>query len=1189
MEIWSNYEMPDFMDENGQTWRWDSTSQDYLPVGGSPDLRDRIDLDHASGGDNDLFRPDQATGGPGDANEGNLFQTKNPLREGIYASSSLEEEAKAAVAPVIQTYGGLNPLLDDLEATYAGDPEAGKRLRAVVSEYWTGDIFQWATLFNEFQRNLLQAWELEQQFRNSRVAAKPGEFYKGERITVIPGHQYAGWYPGYVVLVVTEDHYAPDDQGKPHYYAEDDYGNRFFLDSTGQVETLNGQQWEPFGELAGLLPHEEVTPQSFKVDPTDASSSGLTFPEDWSKESSYLEDFPPIWRSYANQAADEIIANEVTVGFKTPSWAEVIRHFGQLAGVKVGQMPEFGALVRTLISQLSDSTPGSLTFPEEWNREGSIKLGSEDFLPSRMNISMEEIQTVIAQLREQGHSIEIDDSKTKRNSFGLVYDGAWVWLYFSRGMLTDAETFGQNVGSGAIDELLSILGEALNADFYSEYSEEYQDWMNKEEEDEWGHLPEDYICDQFTPMDPDPDWEGDDLAAPQNYCKNCGRHKNIHFGGSGSGSYWNPDGTRKTSKVAGDIFRMGDELVGNLSYLKTPEGEIWMGKPGEHHQNIWRRQMGNEPEDDLDNYIDHGQGNIGYAIKNGVPSKWIHNDPYDLDDAAWADMELNDPELLSKAEQSLRDWMTEYGITDASQVPKDWEYSEWSGDSWGPRLAVELSEPPTLTPQMPDLNYVLDYNPEDVLDKGWTAWYDISPDCWGCEECYFRGLTWEQGRDKLIELVMEFGANDGLSSEGRERVRHTLATASPGQPIELKVAAAWRRSLEIAVRLFKGEDGRPNWPRLGATEQNVAGVCVKAKDTDRILMLQRSIEDEDDPAAGTWEFPGGHIEKDEGLFNGAKREWEEEVGVKLPEGERAGHVDNGKYRLFFYTIPEEKSIEIFERNVVNPDDPDGDNSEALAWWEPEDARRNPALREEVKKMHWAQIKTAKSWPGAGWSRIPFVVFSDGSYKIGEPGDEHWLLATTISPDDPYSYVSDDWGQGEFMLDHDAQEYCSHFPDNDRSFDLDSDYAGEWPRIKREVTDQILSQYPDYKPWGGYKETSLDPEPGMQIWFWWDSTWHEGWIEYAGLQGVIIGTRDRELPAEISMDWDYHMTNGPKAGQELPWQSLPPEGPPPQALENWPVLPGNYPRGDGTFYDDDPADTTPGDLTFPPDWDDYIPL
>jgi 8-oxo-dGTP pyrophosphatase MutT (NUDIX family) len=129
-----------------------------------------------------------------------------------------------------------------------------------------------------------------------------------------------------------------------------------------------------------------------------------------------------------------------------------------------------------------------------------------------------------------------------------------------------------------------------------------------------------------------------------------------------------------------------------------------------------------------------------------------------------------------------------------------------------------------------------------------------------------------------------------------------------------------------------------------------AGLAVLAADTGRVLMLQRGAGD-GDPAGGTWEFPGGTLDGDEAPREAAIREWCEETGLTLPAGEVTGtwRSSNGIYRGYVWQVALEDSVPIHEGRdeVTNPDDPDGDAVEALAWWEPGQLVRNPAVRPEL--------------------------------------------------------------------------------------------------------------------------------------------------------------------------------------------------------------------------------------------------
>lgn len=137
-----------------------------------------------------------------------------------------------------------------------------------------------------------------------------------------------------------------------------------------------------------------------------------------------------------------------------------------------------------------------------------------------------------------------------------------------------------------------------------------------------------------------------------------------------------------------------------------------------------------------------------------------------------------------------------------------------------------------------------------------------------------------------------------------------------------------------------------------------AGLVVLAADTGRVLLLQRALDD-DDPASGRWEYPGGALEGDETPYEGAVREWAEEVGHPVPDGEVTGSWigTNGVWQGFVLLTPTEADVDpntgVDDRITINPDqDPDDDHAEVAAWWEPSDLPGMAALRDECQDTPW---------------------------------------------------------------------------------------------------------------------------------------------------------------------------------------------------------------------------------------------
>jgi 8-oxo-dGTP pyrophosphatase MutT (NUDIX family) len=189
--------------------------------------------------------------------------------------------------------------------------------------------------------------------------------------------------------------------------------------------------------------------------------------------------------------------------------------------------------------------------------------------------------------------------------------------------------------------------------------------------------------------------------------------------------------------------------------------------------------------------------------------------------------------------------------------------------------------------------------------------------------------------------------------EDREALAKAEAVAFRRFAKARRRAGKWRdfefRSVDPVRARRLNQAGRAQ-VRKDAGEVAVAGLAVHAADTGRVLMLQRALDPED-PAAGFWEMPGGHLEDGETPLRGAWREWAEETGLIPPPGAATGTWESadGVYEGIVWTVDSEDAVPINgdRDQITNPDDPDGDAVEAIAWWDPAQLAGNPAVRPEL--------------------------------------------------------------------------------------------------------------------------------------------------------------------------------------------------------------------------------------------------
>jgi 8-oxo-dGTP pyrophosphatase MutT (NUDIX family) len=245
-----------------------------------------------------------------------------------------------------------------------------------------------------------------------------------------------------------------------------------------------------------------------------------------------------------------------------------------------------------------------------------------------------------------------------------------------------------------------------------------------------------------------------------------------------------------------------------------------------------------------------------------------------------------------------------------------------------------------------------------------------------------------------------------------------------------------------------------------------AGVALLAADTGRVLMLQRALPEDgedDDPAAGHWEFPGGKIDGDETPLMAGLREWSEETGCKVPKKARVTGEwvsPNGVYHGYVLTVPGEDSVPVFgdRDHTTNPDDPDGDRLEAIAWWQPDQLADNPAIRAELAGTIPAVLRALKT--GVSKSAV------EGHHVPGTPFEYTHGWRRGNGDNDGHTYFRVQSGARDVTDLLDPAEQTSHAWGHEHLEDRTTDRAGISACTSREQLAQYLGTYGQGIPFGG---------------------------------------------------------------------------------------------------------------------------
>lgn len=140
-------------------------------------------------------------------------------------------------------------------------------------------------------------------------------------------------------------------------------------------------------------------------------------------------------------------------------------------------------------------------------------------------------------------------------------------------------------------------------------------------------------------------------------------------------------------------------------------------------------------------------------------------------------------------------------------------------------------------------------------------------------------------------------------------------------------------------------EGRDS-PRRVYPKTPLIGVGAVVQRGKRILLIKRANE----PARGLWSIPGGLVEVGETLKEAAKREVEEETGIKVEIGEFLDIIENiirdrdGRVK-FHYVLIDFRAKPVSEDAELSP------SSEALEarWFTPEEMKNIP-LTQTVRRL-----------------------------------------------------------------------------------------------------------------------------------------------------------------------------------------------------------------------------------------------
>lgn len=132
----------------------------------------------------------------------------------------------------------------------------------------------------------------------------------------------------------------------------------------------------------------------------------------------------------------------------------------------------------------------------------------------------------------------------------------------------------------------------------------------------------------------------------------------------------------------------------------------------------------------------------------------------------------------------------------------------------------------------------------------------------------------------------------------------------------------------------------------------VAGIALVRRDGGTsVFLTQRAMDETDAPdVQESWEVPGGHLNPGEEPFEAAKREFEEELGYPLPEGEvvNGWRSEDGAYQGFVYEATSGGSTADWTPTA---------EVQAIGWFDVSEDLPSP-LRPEMAAFDWSLLEVS---------------------------------------------------------------------------------------------------------------------------------------------------------------------------------------------------------------------------------------